>query len=332
MTALQSVTTTVTSSLEINNIFETVVQLLKETYGYTYVSIYLLEGSNLQLGAQAGYPEKLIIREIPISAGIAGRTVRTRQTQFIPDISTDPTFLLASYEVQSEICVPLLKNNNILGVLNIEAAPDRLLTEKDVSLLESFASPVAMAIDNARLHAKVTSLALTDSMTGLFNRRAFDQFLETELSRAERYEHALSLIIIDVDSFKEYNDTYGHPAGDERLKAIASILRETMRDPDAVARYGGEEFAIILPHTTKEGAMSLAERLRETAEKQAPEKSIVHTYIPGYTISLGVATFPYDAATTSNLLRAADKAEINAKRLGKNRVCAAETSENLTNE
>jgi diguanylate cyclase (GGDEF)-like protein len=169
-------------------------------------------------------------------------------------------------------------------------------------------------------------------MTGLFNRRAFDQFLETEISRAERYEHVLSLIIIDMDSFKEYNDTYGHPAGDERLKAIADILVENMRDPDSAARYGGEEFAVILPHTTKEGAVSLAERLRKSAEAQAPTKPVGHSYVSGYTISLGVATFPNDGMTAAALLHAADHAEITAKRLGKNRVCTANSLENPNNE
>jgi len=135
-----------------------------------------------------------------------------------------------------------------------------------------------------------------------------------------------------MDSFKEFNDRYGHPAGDERLKAIANILRENMRDPDAAARYGGEEFAIILPHTTKEGAMSLAERLRESAEEQARGEPTTNAYIAGYTISLGAATFPYDGLTSTSLLRAADNAKMNAKRLGKNRVCAAETSENLPSE
>ncbi|MBI5822570.1 MAG: diguanylate cyclase [Chloroflexi bacterium] len=332
MTTLQSVTETVTSSLELDNIFKTVVQLLKETYGYTYVSIYLLEDSTLRLGAQAGYPQELIIHEIPVNMGIAGKTVRTKQGQFIQNVRADPTFLVASYEVQSEICVPLLKNDSILGVLNIESDSNRPLTEKDMHLLTSFASPVAMAIDNARLHARVTSLVLKDGMTGLFNRRAFDQFLETEVNRAERYGHLLSLIILDMDSFKEYNDTYGHPAGDERLKAIAIILNDNVRDPDVAARYGGEEFAIILPHTTKEGATILAERLRETAEEQAPGEPGDRAYIPGYTISLGVATFPYDGDTTAALLRAADNAELNAKRLGKNRVCIAETSENLPSE
>ncbi len=135
-----------------------------------------------------------------------------------------------------------------------------------------------------------------------------------------------------MDSFKEYNDTYGHPAGDERLKSIAIILLANMRDPDVAARYGGEEFAIILPHTSKEGAINLAERLREIAEEQAPGEPGARAYIPGYTISLGVATFPEDGTTVASLLRAADNAEITAKRLGKNRVCGAETSENLPSE
>jgi diguanylate cyclase (GGDEF)-like protein len=332
MATLQSVTETVASSLELENIFNAVVKLLKETYGYTYVSIYLLEDSSLRLGAQVGYPQELIIQEIPVNMGIAGRAVRTQQIQFIPNVRSDSTFLVASYEVESEICVPLLKNDGVLGVLNIESSPDRPLTEKDVKLLTSFASPVAMAVDNARLHAKVTSLALTDGMTGLFNRRAFDQTLEIELDRAKRYSHELSLIIIDLDSFKEYNDAHGHPAGDERLKEIATVLAESVRNPDIAARYGGEEFAIIMPHTTKEGAIILAERLRENTEEQAPGEPGVRAYIPGYTISLGVAAYPYDGDTPSTLLQAADNAEMNAKRLGKNRVCAAETSENLPNE
>ena len=332
MTTLQSVTETVTSSLELDNIFKTVVQLLKETYGYTYVSIYMLEDSILRFGAQAGYPEELIIYEIPINMGITGRTVRTKQVQFIPNVKSDPTFLVASYEVESEICVPLLKNDNVLGVLNIESTTSRPLTEKDIALLTSFASPVAMAIDNARLHAKITSFALTDGMTGLFNRRAFDQIFETEIARAARYEHLLSLIIIDMDSFKEYNDSYGHPAGDERIKAIAGILLEDVRNPDIAARYGGEEFAIILPHTTKAGAIMLAERLRESAEAQSPEKNTPGAVSSGYTISLGVASFPEDGTTSEEILLAADNAELTAKRLGKNRVYAAKTSENLPSE
>jgi diguanylate cyclase (GGDEF)-like protein len=326
MTALQSVTQTVNSSLELKNVFKAVVQLLKETYGYNYVSIYLLlDDSTLRLEAQVGYPEELVIAEIPISTGIVGRAVRTKQTQFIHNVKNDPTFLLASYEVESEICVPLLKNDKVLGVFNIESNSSRPLTEKDVKLLTTFAGPIAMAIDNARLHAEVTSLALTDGMTGLVNRRALDQILELEIARAKRYNHPLALIMMDIDAFKTYNDTYGHPAGDERIKAIAKILLTNVRDPDIGARYGGDEFVIVLPHSTKAGAWVLAERLRKSAEAQAPQKTISGATMAGYTLSLGLATFPEDGTTPAELLLAADNAELIAKQLGKNRICAAKS-------
>jgi diguanylate cyclase (GGDEF)-like protein len=188
-----------------------------------------------------------------------------------------------------------------------------------------------VAIDNARLHAEVKRMAMTDAVSGLANRRAFNDFLEAEMTRASRYNHALSLIILDLDSFKEYNDKWGHPAGDVRLREIADVLRANVRDPDLAARYGGEEFAVILPNTSKSGALQLAERLRRAAEISAPYRNGGDAPISGYTISLGVATYPVDAASIEELLLAADNAELTAKRLGKNRVYAADISAKLQN-
>lgn len=326
--SLQSISQTVTSSLELEKIFTIVVTLLQENYGYNHVSIYQLDGATLRLGAQVGYPTDLVIHEIRITSGVTGRAIRTRQTQFLPNVKDDPSFLRASYDVQSEICVPLVKDNLVLGVLNVESTELRPLTLKDVEALDAFARPVAMAIDNARLHARVKSLALTDGLTNLINRRAFDQALETELARAGRYQHPLSLIILDIDSFKTYNDLYGHPAGDERLKSIAGILAENVRHPDIAARYGGEEFAIILPHTDKIGALVMAERLRVASAAQSSENipSPGHP-VAGFTISLGVASFPQDGKTSKELLLAADNAELHAKRMGKNQSCAAPVNE-----
>jgi len=219
------------------------------------------------------------------------------------------------------MCAPA-KNENVLGVLNVESKNDVPLNENDVNLLNALAGSVAIAIDNARLHAEVKLMALTDVVSGLANRRAFDEILQTEIMRAARYNAQLSLIILDLDSFKEYNDTWGHPAGDIRLKEVAELLRENVREPDISARYGGEEFAIILPSTSKKGAVFLAERLRRSAEASAPQHNNQNSPIPGYTISFGVATYPEDAATLNDLLLAADNAELTAKRLGKNRVYA----------
>lgn len=327
MTTLQSISRTISSSLELDEILNSVIQLLKESFGYTYLSIYLLRGDILYMGTQLGYPESQLIPEIPLTAGVIGRTARSKETQFVRQVDGDSDFLRASYQVTSEIAVPLLKDDNVLGVLNVESDRDGQLGENDVNLLNTLAGSVAIAIDNARLHAEVKRMALTDVVSGLANRRAFDDLLDAEIARAGRYHHPLSLIILDLDSFKEYNDRWGHPAGDVRLREIADLLRLNVRDPDVAARYGGEEFAIILPSTSKSGAVRLAERLRRSAESSAPQKQEDHCPVPGYTISLGVATFPDDAASVEELLLMADNAELTAKRLGKNRVYAANTPE-----
>lgn len=319
ITTLQSVSSAITSNLELQKIFETVLELLKNTFKYSYVSLYLLEDQVLRLGAQLGYTGDHIYHEIPITQGIVGRAVQTKQIQFIRDVSREPEFLRAAHEIESEICVPLVKDNNVLGILNVEAAPGRILSEADVEGLTALAGPIAVAIDNARLHAEVISLALTDSLTGLANRRAFDRDLGIEVARSERYGHPLSLIIIDMDSFKSYNDQWGHPAGDERLRAVAQILMAHVRSPDLAARIGGEEFAVILPYTSKTGAGIAAERLRSAAEALAPAPARNGTPIPGYTLSLGVAAFPEDGETAEALFRSADEAELAAKKLGKNR-------------
>lgn len=325
MTTLQSISQALSSSLELENIVQTVIQLLKDSFGYTYLSIYLLDDDTLRLGAQVGYPPETVISEISLASGVAGRAARTRQTQFIRDVSKDPVFLRASHEIESEICIPLLKENNLLGVLNVEAAPGHPLTEKDVDILTALAGPITVAMDNAHLHAEVKSLAMTDGLTGVLNRRTFDQYLDTEVARASRYGHAVALIMVDIDNFKIYNDQWGHPAGDERLKAIAHLFLSNVRHPDIVARYGGEEFTIILPYTPLAGGVAIAERVRKGAEALAPADAIRENgSIPGYTISLGVAAFPESAQTASELLLAADNAELNAKKLGRNRVSIAE--------
>ncbi len=340
MTVLQSISHAVTASLDINEILNNVIRLLRDSFEYTYIGVYLLDGDLLHLGAQLGYPDNSLIPEIPITDGVIGRTARTRETQFLRDVNADPDFLQATYEVKSEIAVPLLKDENVLGVLNVESKEPGSLDENDANLLNALAGSLAIAIDNARLHAEVKIMAMTDVVSGLANRRAFDEILQTEVTRASRYHQPISLIILDLDSFKEFNDKWGHPAGDVRLKEVADLLRANVRDPDVAVRYGGEEFAVILPNTPRSGALRLAERLRRAAESSAPYRSgaapivdgpIAGGPIAGYTLSAGVATFPDDATSLKGLLLAADNAELMAKRLGKNRVHAAHYTGKIQN-
>jgi two-component system cell cycle response regulator len=162
-------------------------------------------------------------------------------------------------------------------------------------------------------------LAHTDGLTGLYNYRFFHQLLSVEMSRAQRFHRPLSLIMLDLDHFKAYNDVYGHPAGDHALRQLARLLRRSSRSYDLVARYGGDEFVIILPETGKGTAAEVAERIRIFAGDLRVRRDDVR---PGgrITVSLGVASFPEDATETGDLIRKADRALYQAKARGRNRI------------
>ncbi len=329
MSTVQSVSRVVASSLDLETIFETVVHELKNSFGYTHVSIYLLKDDHLHLGAQVGYPEEMVIHKIHISQGVSGRTIKTKTVQFIQDTSKEPAFLRADHDLRSEICAPLLKENIVLGMINVEGDANRMLTQDDVELLTTLSGPIALAVDNARLHAQVKAMAMTDAVSGLSNRHAFEEYLTAEVERSTRLGLLFSLIIFDIDSFKKYNDKWGHPAGDLRLKAISNLIHTSLRKYDIAARYGGDEFAIILPNTNKNGALEFAKRLQSAARTSAAEAE--NKVIPGYTLSIGVATFPKDGDTLATLLLAADHAELTAKRLGKNQIFVAGNNNNEQN-
>lgn len=314
LSIIQNISRTIASSLEKEKIANQIVTALKEAFGYTHISIYFLEEDYLQLAAEMGYPKEMVIEKIHISQGVSGRAIRTKTVQFIEDTSQEDMFLRADHTLTSEICVPLLKDDLVLGTLNIEANNSRKLTQMDVNLLTAVASPLAIAIDNARLHEQIKKMATTDAVTGLSNRHVFEETLAAEVERAERLGMNVSLIIFDIDGFKEFNDSYGHPAGDARLKGMADIIKNNLRKYDIAARYGGDEFAIILSNSNEQNALNFAKRLHEAAQLGAPKDSA------GYTLSMGVATFPQDAANHNELLIAADHAAMRAKHLGKNRV------------
>jgi diguanylate cyclase (GGDEF)-like protein len=177
-----------------------------------------------------------------------------------------------------------------------------------------------IALGNARRHRTVEQQALVDGLTGLANRRVCTAALEKELARARRFEEPLALVLADIDDFKRVNDRFGHPTGDEVLKAFATTLRESVREIDLAGRWGGEEFVLLLPGTDLEGGRELAERVRralEALELPAPDGDAVQV-----TASFGVAAFP-EAESQDRLVAAADRALYEAKRAGKNQVAAA---------
>lgn len=328
MSTVQAVSRVIISSLDLETIFATVVKELKESFGYTHVSIYLLRDDYLHLGAQVGYPLDMLIHKIHISQGVTGRTIKSKTVHFIPDTSKEPSFLRADNNLTSEICVPLLKEGNVLGTLNVESDANRILTEKDVELLTTLSGPISLAVDNARLHAQVKEMAMTDAVSGLSNRHALEQILTAEVERSRRLGHPLSLIIFDIDSFKAYNDKWGHPAGDTRLRATAKMIQNILRKYDIAARFGGDEFAIILPNTDEAGAFEFAKRLQSSARASTQEIPIENKGVSGHTLSIGVATLPKNGNSVESLMLAADHAEMKAKRLGKNQIFLASNLNN----
>jgi diguanylate cyclase (GGDEF)-like protein len=230
--------------------------------------------------------------------------------------------------------VPLIINDRKIGVLNIA---DKVIggsfDENDMKILKSMASHASVALERTGFYQKsedLRKISVTDSLTDLFNRRFFQDRLTEEIERAKRHTQSLSVIMLDIDSFKNYNDTYGHQAGDEALRMIAGIIRNSVRNIDVVARYGGEEFAVILPMTEANAAREIAERIRSgVASRYYPDES--HRSAVKLTTCLGISCFPQDADSLFDLVGNADKALYLAKVSGKNRVSVFDRARRLKN-
>lgn len=219
-------------------------------------------------------------------------------------------------KIGSMLILPLLYERELLGLLLFLSEKIKSLSSYQIDLLKILGNQASTALANARLYERIEKMAITDGLTGLFNHRYFQERLSSEFSRLGRLSMDLSILLIDIDYFKKINDTYGHPMGDEILKAVAATIRKTIRDIDIPARYGGEEFALLLPGTDSDGAVKMAERLRYSILKQRfPfEKGEITV-----TVSIGISTAPADAKTKEELIKKADDALYQAKGKGRNR-------------
>ncbi len=221
------------------------------------------------------------------------------------------------YKTPSFISYPILIGERRIGVMNFtDKITGEPFDERDLELLQAIAPQLAVAIDRAVLKDKAgefEQLSVTDPLTGLLNRRYLEKRLIEEIQRSKRHRFPMSLMMLDVDEFKSYNDAFGHPAGDTALKIVASVLQDILRGADVAARYGGEEFAILLPQTTSTEAAAIAERLRQRIE---------HTEFPKrkVTVSIGIASCSSEIDTPDDLIGAADHALYEAKNHGRNNV------------
>ncbi|MDD5665585.1 MAG: sensor domain-containing diguanylate cyclase [Candidatus Omnitrophica bacterium] len=241
----------------------------------------------------------------------------TKET--IPNYKTTPIVqLLKSDEL---VLIPLKAKNKINGIIVADNFINREpITKDDIRMLTMLANQAGLAIENSQLYEKTVMLAHLDSLTELWNHGYFQFLLNNELEKSRMMQKPLSLVMLDIDFFKVYNDVAGHQAGDRILKELAALLRNQSRKMDLVCRYGGEEFAIILPQTDKKEALMIAERLRMDTEKYSfinedllPDKKL--------TVSLGIASFPEDGLLPAELIAASDKFLYQAKNKGRNKTC-----------
>lgn len=235
-----------------------------------------------------------------------------------PDTETQSTFdneFLRQLEYCSGLIVPLLMRDRVLGVIFLQdCSRARDWSIDDISLLGSLGDQLSVAIENAELHLERERQAVTDGLTGVANRRCFNESFTREFERAKRYEQPLSLVVIDLDFLKKINDTWGHQVGDEAIKGIGRVLKQSIRTIDVAARYGGEEFCLLLPNTEVPMAEQFAERIR---------RLINDVEVDGYgkiSASLGVATYPAHADDPDALFLKADEALYLAKQSGRNQV------------
>ncbi len=224
---------------------------------------------------------------------------------------------LSSGGAPTAYCAPMIHRGELLGIFTVAEPGYRSPHIK--KLLSAVADLAAIALHNAQLMGRFAHRADTDGLTGLFTRRYFARRLAEEVIRCGNYGDPLSLLMLDVDHFKHYNDTNGHPAGDDVLRGVAEVLRKSFRRTDLVARYGGEEFAVVMSGLKKDQAYLLAERLRAQIEETHFEFGSRQP-LGRVTVSAGVATFPQDGSTGEELVASADQALYEAKRAGRNRV------------
>ncbi|GAB1353043.1 hypothetical protein MASR1M12_17760 [Erysipelotrichia bacterium] len=296
-----------------NMILEIVVKVVKAEKG----SLMLLDDAekSLTIGVAVGLSEE-ITRDTRLEIGesVAGWVVKNRRPLFAGNVETDPTFQSIkkkNIRTGTMMCVPLTAKDKILGTLNISRSEPDSFSEKDFELFVNLANQAAIAIDNARLYR----YAVTDEMTRLYNHRYFQQRLDEEIQRADRYENHVSLIILDVDHFKRFNDTFGHPEGDRALKAVARLIEKNVREIDIPARYGGEEFVVICPEKNGEGSLIPAERIRTAIESFDFR---INGEPVSLTVSLGVSCYPDAAKSKADLIQKADFALYYSKQHGRN--------------
>jgi diguanylate cyclase (GGDEF)-like protein len=289
------------------------------------------KSENLYAKAAIGTPANLF-KETNIGDRVARLVLEGGSPVVVPDIGRIGLRSAPrewNYKTSSFISYPIMLGDRRIAVLNFtDKADGDSFSDRDLELLQAIGPQLAVAIDRGTLKDKAgqfEQLSVTDALTKLLNRRYLEERLAEEIQRSKRHRFPMSLMMLDVDEFKSYNDNWGHPAGDIALRIVADILKETLRAADVAARYGGEEFAVLLPQTTSSEAAAIAERIRQRIERtEFPKRKV--------TVSIGIASVSAEIESADEIVNAADNALYDAKNQGRNNVQIYEGYGNPLNE
>jgi diguanylate cyclase (GGDEF)-like protein len=318
---LETAGRTLTSSLEMSQVHNKVLSAAIGLTGADGGRLFLLDERGAQLvvrAARGPAGTATLLPSEPADDPLAAQVVRTNQPFLFrpaPNSESQP-----GAPRHPALYVPLRLRDHMLGALAVDSRQQqKLFTQADIGPLSTLADYAAIAISNARLFAEVQLAAITDELTGLNNRRHFMALAEQEYKRARRFDRPLTAIMLDIDHFKQVNDTYGHAAGDQVIAEVGRRLRSGVRAIDIAGRYGGDEFVLILPETLLAGAGMLGDRLRRGIAA-TPIATVGGSL--SITMSLGVATTQPNLPDMATLIANADSALYAAKQAGRNRVAA----------
>ncbi|MEW6109985.1 MAG: sensor domain-containing diguanylate cyclase [Nitrospirota bacterium] len=305
-----------------SSIVDTAVRLSKAEKA----SLMLAENGREELSIKAVHGiNKWLVKDLKIGSGegIAGKVFKESVPVISKDIEKDFSLRKKpNYKTSSFMSIPLQIGEETIGVLNVsDKISGEVFTEEDLALIHYFANYASITLKSSsyyNLAEQMKELSITDSLTELFNRRYFQERLSEEIDRSERHSLNFSLCIIDIDDFKLFNDTEGHPAGDEILKRLSRLIHDSLRATDVLARIGGEEFAVIMPQTDKDEAYFVSERIR-TAIRQKMHRTWQAYPKENITVSIGISAYPADDTRTKKLIWKADKALYRAKMHGKDK-------------